>query len=100
MKKHAKTQLTVVTEAVLEKALVREVRELGAQAWFVGEVHGGSRDGERSGDWEADRSIELRVICEESVADAIAAHVLERYAPHYSVAMSFATVQVLRPERY
>ena len=26
--------------------------------------------------------------------------VLERYAPHYSVTMSFAAVQVLRPERY
>ena len=33
-------------------------------------------------------------------ADAIAAHVLATYAPHYSVAMYFSAVAVLRPERF
>lgn len=100
MTKHPKTQLSIVTEAVLERALVRDVRERGAQIWIVGEVHGGSLDGERAGDWEADRTIELRVICDEAVADAIAAHVIETYARHYAVVLGFSAVQVLRPERY
>lgn len=100
MIKHAKTQLCIVTEAVLEAELVGEIRERGAQSWTVAEVHGASRDGTRHGEWDADRSIELRVICDEAVADAIAAHVLNTYAAHYNVSMSFSTVQVLRPERY
>jgi hypothetical protein len=100
LKKHLKTQLSIVTEAVLEKALVREVRERGAQTWLVSEVHGGTREGARAGDWEADRSIELRVICDEAVADTIAQHVLATYANNFSVVMSFAEVQVLRPDRY
>ena len=54
----------------------------------------------REGAWEADRTIELKVICDEAVADAIAAHVLATYAPHYSVAMYFSAVAVLRPERF
>jgi nitrogen regulatory protein P-II 2 len=54
----------------------------------------------REGHWEADRTIEMKVICDEAVADAIAEHVLATYAPHYSVALWFAAVQVLRPERY
>lgn len=100
MTKHPKTLLTIVAEAVLEKALVRDARERGAQGWTVAEVHGAGREGVRAGAWEADRTIELKVICDAHVADAIAEHVLATYAPNYSVAMWFSDVAVLRPERY
>ena len=100
MIKHPKTLLVIVAEAVLEKNLVRDARQRGAQGWTVSEVHGAGREGVREGDWEADRTIELRVICDEAVADTIAEHVLATYAPHYSVAMYFSAVAVLRPERF
>jgi len=100
MNKHAKTLLVINAEAVLEKNLARDVRERGAQGWTVTEVHGASLEGVREGAWEADRTIEMKVICDEAVADAIAEHVLATYAPHYSVALWFTPVQVLRPERY
>jgi hypothetical protein len=100
MNKHAKTLLVINAEAVLEKSLSRDVRERGAQGWTVTEVHGASLEGVREGAWEADRTIEMKVICDEAVADAIAEHVLATYAPHYSVALWFTSVQVLRPERY
>jgi nitrogen regulatory protein P-II 2 len=98
--KHPKTLLVIVAEAALEKSLVRDARERGAQGWTVGEVHGASLDGVREGAWEADRTIELKLICEASVADAIAQHVIATYAPHYAVALYFSDVKVLRPERY
>ncbi len=100
MKKHTKTLLVINAEALLEKTLVRDLREHGAQGWTVTEVHGANLEGVREGAWEADRTIEMKVICDELVADAIAEHVLATYAPHYSVALWFAAVQVLRPERY
>ena len=100
MRKHAKTLLVINAEAVLEKPLVRDVRERGAQGWTVAEVHGASLEGEREGAWEADRTIEMKVICDATVADTIAEHVLATYAPHYSVMLWFVDVQVLRPERY
>lgn len=100
MKKHHKTLLVINAEGVLEKPLVRDLREHGAQGWTVTEVHGANLEGIREGAWEADRTIEMKVICDEAVADAIAEHVLATYAPHYSVALWFAAVQVLRPERY
>jgi len=100
MTKHPKTLLTIVTEAVLEKALVRDVRERGAQGWIVSEVHGAGREGVREGAWEADRTIELKVICDAPVADAIGEYVLATYASNYSVAIWFSEVAVLRPERY
>lgn len=98
--KHPKTLLVIVAEAVLEKNLVRDVRALGAQGWTLTEVRGAWREGIREGAWEADRTIEMKVICDAAVADAIADHVMAAYAPNYSVAMYFSQVSVLRPDRY
>jgi nitrogen regulatory protein P-II 2 len=100
LSKHPKTLLVIVAEAVLERQLVQDARERGAQGWTVTEVHGGGHEGVREGAWEADRTVELKVICDAAVADAIAEHVLATYAPHYSVALYFSAVAVLRPERY
>jgi hypothetical protein len=98
--KHRKTLLVIVAEAALEKNLVRDARERGAQGWTIGEVHGASLDGVREGAWEADRTIELKLICDDLVADTIAEHVIDTYAKHYAVALYFSNVSVLRPERY
>lgn len=100
MNKHRKTQLTVVAEAALEKPLVRDARERGAQSWTVTEVHGGAHEGVREGLWEADRTVEIKLVCDPEVADALAEHVLARYAPHYSISLSFGEVWVLRPDRF
>ncbi|HMM84650.1 MAG: P-II family nitrogen regulator [Gammaproteobacteria bacterium] len=98
--RHPKTLLVIVAEAVIERALVRDACRLGAQGWTVGEVRGAGAEGVREGAWEADRTIELKLICEAAVADAIADHVLATYAPHYAVAMYLSDVRVLRPQRY
>lgn len=100
LSKHPKTLLVIIAEAVLERRLVQAARERGAQGWTVTEVHGGGHEGVREGTWEADRTVELKVICDAAVADAIAEHVLSTYAPHYSVALHFGSVAVARPERY
>ncbi len=98
--RHPKTLLVIVAEAALEKALVRDARESGAQRWTVTEVHGAGVEGVREGAWEADRTIELKLICDAAVAEAIAEHVIARYAPNYAVALYFADVQVVRPDRF
>ncbi len=98
--KHPKTLLVIAAEAVIEKALLRDARERGAQAWTVSEVRSAGREGQREGAWEADRTVEIKLVCEPEVADAIAGHVLAEYAAHYQVAMYFVPVDVLRPDRF
>jgi hypothetical protein len=100
LEKHPKTLLVIVAEAAIEKHLVRDARARGATAWTLGEVHGADREGVREGAWEADRTIELKLICEPGVADAFAEHVLATYAKHYAVTLYFSEVKVLRPERF
>ena len=98
--RHAKTLLVVVTEAALERRLVADALKRGAHGWTVSEVRGGGGSGARDGDWEADRTVELKIVCDDPVAESIAEHVMQVYAPHYRVALYFAAVEVLRPERY
>ncbi len=100
MTKHPKKLLVIIAEAALEKRLVADVRQAGAHGYTVHDVRGGSAYSTRDGDWEADRTIEMKVICEMPVADAIAAHVLATYAPHYGLTLFFADVAVLRPEKF
>jgi hypothetical protein len=98
--RHTKALLVMVTEAALEKRLVQDALERGAHGWTASEVRGGGHGGVREGAWEADRTVEIRVICDPAVADAIAQHVLDRYAPHYGLTLYLSPVEVWRPERY
>lgn len=98
--KHSKTQLTVIAESALEPRLLAELRRHHAQVWTISEVRGAFPEGERDGDFDLDRTIELRVICEPAVADAIADALMAKFSEHYSLVVHFAELQVLRPERY
>ena len=97
---HSKTQLVIIAEAIIEKQLIKDAQDLGVHTWTVTEVHGGSVEGIRDGAWEPDRTIELKLICDTAVAEAIADHVLKTYAPNYAVAIYFSEVRVLRPDRF
>ncbi len=99
-RKHPKVLLTIVAEAALEKDLARDVLAHGAHGWTISDVRGGGRGGVREGAWEADRTIELRVVSDAPVADAIARHVMAAYAGNFGVTLWFSEVSVLRPERY
>ena len=97
---HARKLLTIIAEAALERALVAEVRDAGGGGDTIAEVRGGGGSGERAGDWEGERSIEFRVICDEALAGRIADRVMARYANHYSLVLYLTEVGVRRVERF
>lgn len=94
--RHARKLLTVIAEAVLERVLVEDCLRLGALGYTVLDVRGGGPGGERPGQWEAERSIELQVVCTEEVAQSIATHVLKAHAPDYAVRIFLSDVTVFR----
>jgi nitrogen regulatory protein P-II 2 len=100
MQTHPKKLLVIITEAALEKRLVADAKRLGAQGYTVHDVRGGSQHATREGQWEADRSIELKIICDDAVASAIAEHVMARYAADYGVSLFFTDVAVIRPQKF
>lgn len=100
MNTHARQLLVIIAEAALEKQLIRDARQFGANGYTITEVRGGGERGDREASWEADRSIEMKVIAEATVADRLARHVLAAYAPHYAVTMFTTDVGVFRAEKF
>ncbi len=100
MQTHARKMLVIIGEATLEKSLVRDARSFGAHGYTIAEVRGGGERGDREARWEADRSIEMKVICEADVAARLARHVLVTYAPNYALSLFSADVGVFRPQKF
>jgi len=100
MDKHKRTLLVVIAEANLERMLVQDIKRLGAAGYTVIDVRGGGHSGVREGNWEADRTIRMEVVCEGEVADKIATHLLSQYGKYYGLTIYFSEVQVLRPNKF
>jgi nitrogen regulatory protein P-II 2 len=100
MATHAKKLLVIIAEAALEKQLVRDARRFGALGHTIYDVRGGGETGERAAQWDADRLIEMKVICDDSVAIRLAEHVLQTYAPNFAVTLFTADVGVFRPQKF
>ncbi len=100
MQTHPKKLLVIITEAALEKRLIADAKRLGAQGYTVYDVRGGSQHATHEGAWEADRMIEIKIICDDAVAQAVADHVIAHYAANYGVSLFFTDVQVARPGKF
>ncbi len=100
MKTHPRKLLVVIAEAALERQLVADVKRLGAQGYTVIDVRGGGARGDRGADWDADRSIQMEVICDDTVAGKIADHIHQSYFEDYAVTVCITEVGVLRPEKF
>ena len=100
MDTHPRKLLVIIAEAALEKSLIADARAFGAHGYTLGDVRGGGGSGDREARWEADRSIEMKVICDAAVAGELARHVLASYAPNYAVTLFTADVGVFRPQKF
>lgn len=100
MKTHARKLIVIITEAALESLLVKDVQALGAHGYTIADVRGGGRHGAREAAWEGDRNIRMEVICDDAVAESIAAHVRTQYSANYATTIFVADIGVLRPEKF
>lgn len=100
MQTHAKKLVVIIAEAAVERNLIRDARAFGAHGYTIHDVRGGGDRGDREASWEADGSIEMKVICDEAVADRLAQHVLATYAPNFAVTLFVADVGVFRPQKF
>ena len=92
--------LTIICETDLERKLRDDVMALGAHGYTVTDARGRGAHGERDAAWSPSGNIRMEVICEDSVARAIAAHVKDAYFANFGVVLYMVDVEVLRDGKF
>jgi len=97
---HVRKLVTVVCETALERRVLESLREAGASGYTMSDVRGGGTRGERGGDWEGGRSVEIKVLCDERTAQKIVDALLERYSADYALTLWVTDAAVARPGKF
>jgi len=92
--------VTIVTEAALEHEIVGEIQQLGATGYTISDARGKGGRGVRNASWTQSANIRIEVVCQEAVADAIAAMLRTRYYDNYAMILFIGDVTVLRPGKF
>jgi nitrogen regulatory protein PII len=92
--------LTVVTESVIENALLADLERLGVRGYTVTDARGRGSRGVRDADWDEAANIRIEIICARPLADTVLAHLQERYYANYAMVACLHEVEVLRPEKF
>ena len=92
--------LTIICEAELESALIRELPALGANGYTITDARGRGAHGTRDAAWTPGANIRVEVLCSEPTALAIAEHLERRYYADYAMVLFVSEVAVLRPAKF
>lgn len=97
---HPRKLLTIVCETALERRVLEALRDAGASGYTLSDVRGGGARGERGGDWEGGRSVEIKVLCDDGTARRVVDEVMRRYGPDYALTLWVSDVAVVRPGKF
>jgi hypothetical protein len=92
--------LTIVTEAVIESSLVRDMERLGAHGYTITDARGKGSRGVRDAGRNASGNIRIEVVCRVEAAQAIAAHLAKHYYGNYAMILFASDIDVLEPEKF
>ena len=98
MQLHTLKKVTIITEDALKNQLLKKICELGATGYTCHEVQGYGSRGTRSDQFAS--NIEVQVICEDSVAEAILTYVSHHFFENHACIAWTSEVQVVRGSRY
>jgi len=92
--------LTVITEANLERDLVREIEAEGVGGYTISDVRGRGDKGVRASHWGHSSNIRVEIVCDTPLAERLLSRLREKYYEHYAFVMLVQDVEVLRPDKF
>jgi nitrogen regulatory protein PII len=95
-----RTLLTVITEAVVEPSLLRDLEKIGVHGYTVSDARGKGHRGMRDASWDEAANIRIEIICSRVLAEELLRHLQERYYANYAMVSYLTEVEVLRPEKF
>lgn len=100
MQPFSRKLVTIITEAMIEKELIAALEKLGVSGYTITDARGKGHRGVRDAGWEHGANIRMEVVCEDTLAQTIAAHLKEHYYINYAMILFVSDVNVLRPEKF
>lgn len=100
MQTEKRTMLTIFTEATLEHVLIKDMDRQGIRGYTISDARGKGSRGVRDAAWDESRNVRIEIICARHQAEAILAHLQERYYSNYAMVACLSEVEILRPEKF
>lgn len=95
-----RTLLCVITEAVLEQTLLRDLDRLGVRGYTVSDARGRGSRGIRDAAWDEAANIRIEVICARALAESTLEHIQARYYANYAMVAFLQEVEIIRPQKF
>ncbi len=92
--------LIIVTEAVVEPALLRDFERLGVKGYTIWDARGRGNRGVRDAAWDEAANIRVEIICSRSFAETVLEHLQSHYYANYAMVAFIQEVEILRPEKF
>ncbi|PHS26418.1 MAG: transcriptional regulator [Methylophaga sp.] len=92
--------LTIITETILEAALIKDIEQLGARGYTITDVRGKGDRGTRSASWDSSANIRIEIICDANICDKIVLHLKEHYYKNYAMITYILNADVLRSDKF
>lgn len=100
MNTEKRVMLTIVTESVIEHALLADLEKLGVRGYTVTDARGRGTRGVRDADWGEAANVRIEIICARPLAESVLAHLQACYYANYAMVACLHEVEVLRPEKF
>ncbi len=95
-----RTLLTIVTEAVVEPSLLRDLERWGVRGYTVADARGKGSRGARDAAWDETANIRIETICSRERAEQVLGQLQEHYYANYAMVAFLTEIEVLRPEKF
>lgn len=95
-----RTLLTIITEAAIESAVLRELEKHGARGYTVSDARGRGHRGIRDAAWNEAANIRIELVCSRVLAETALEHVQARFYENYAMIAFMQEIEVLRPEKF
>lgn len=90
----------IICESILEHKIVNILKKAGVRGYTILEARGDGNRGQRSGDFEYNKNIQIEVICRDETGEKFCEEMRERFFKDYAMVIYKSPVGVMRSEKF
>lgn len=92
--------LTVITEASIERQLIKDFQQWGVTGYTITDARGKGSRGVRDAGWDVSANIRIEIVCNDVLAHQVADNMRKKYYDNYAMITYIADVEVMRSEKF